>query len=63
VNQKVTIPQKLIENTQFCTKRTSDLGHYSLWPQECDSTGELVIQRTNDKLKKPQVLKTETRKI
>ena len=44
VTEKVTIPQKATENAEFWSKRTSDFRHLGLWPSECDSTSELVIQ-------------------
>jgi hypothetical protein len=50
----VTFPDKAIENAVFVSRRTSDFRHLGLWPFECDSTCELVIQR---------IVKTETRKI
>src|SRR6202047_3287085 len=44
VTQEVTIPQKAAENAEFRSRRTSDFRHLGLWPSECDSTSELVIQ-------------------
>src|SRR6267378_4504412 len=44
VTEKVTIPQKGAENVEFWSRRTSDFRHLGLWPSECDSTSELVIQ-------------------
>jgi hypothetical protein len=44
VTEKVTIPQKATENAEFRSRRTSDFRHLGLWPSECDSTSELVIQ-------------------
>jgi hypothetical protein len=41
---QVTIPQKAAENAEFASRRTSDFRHLGLWPLECDSTSELVIQ-------------------
>jgi hypothetical protein len=41
---EVTIPPKAIENAGLLSERTSNFGHLGLWPPECDSTGELVIQ-------------------
>ncbi len=44
MTQEVTILQKATENAEFWSKRTSDFRHLGLWPSECDSTSELVIQ-------------------
>ena len=44
VTEEVTIPQKGTENAEFWSRRTSDFRHLGLWPSECDSTSELVIQ-------------------
>jgi type IV pilus assembly protein PilA len=44
VTEKVTIPRKGAENVEFWSRRTSDFRHLGLWPSECDSTSELVIQ-------------------
>ena len=44
LTEEVTIPQKGTENVGFRTGRTSDFRHLGLWPSECDSTCELVIQ-------------------
>ena len=44
VTEEVTIPQYATENTEFSSRRTSDFRHLGLWPLECDSTSELVIQ-------------------
>jgi hypothetical protein len=44
VTEKVTILQKATENTEVLSGRTSDFRHLGLWPLECDSTCELVIQ-------------------
>lgn len=41
---KVTTPRKAAENTEFCSRTTHDLGHLYVWPLECDSRCELVIQ-------------------
>jgi hypothetical protein len=41
---EVTIPPKAAENARVLPGRTSDFGHLGLWPIECDSTCELVIQ-------------------
>ena len=41
---EVTIPPKAGENARVLPGRTSDFGHLGLWPIECDSTCELVIQ-------------------
>jgi hypothetical protein len=41
---KVTAPRKVTENTEFGSRRTCDLGHLYIWPLECDSRSELVIQ-------------------
>jgi hypothetical protein len=54
VTEKVTIPQKGAENVEFWSRRTSDFRHLGLWPSECDSTSELVIQPNSQ---------TETRTI
>jgi hypothetical protein len=48
----VTTLQDVAENTEVSSGRPSDFRHLGLWPSECDSTCELVIQ--------PKV-KTETR--
>jgi len=50
----VTILQKAAENTKVSSRRTSDFGHLGLWPSECDSKRELVIQPNSQ---------TETRTI
>ena len=42
--EEVTNLQKGAENTEVWSERTSDFRHLGLWPLECDSTGELVIQ-------------------
>jgi hypothetical protein len=42
--EEVTIPQKAAENAAFASRRTSDFRHLGIWPLECDSTSELVIQ-------------------
>jgi len=44
LTEEVTIPQQGTENVEFRTRRTSDFRHLGLWPSECDSTCELVIQ-------------------
>jgi hypothetical protein len=44
VTDEVTIPHSTAENTEFQSRRTSDFRHLGLWPSECDSTSELVIQ-------------------
>src|SRR5208337_1999698 len=44
VTGKVPIAYLAAENAQFMPGRTSDFRHLGLWPLECDSTGELVIQ-------------------
>jgi hypothetical protein len=54
VTEKVTIPQRATENAEFRSRRTSDFRHLGLWPSECDSTSELVIQPNSQ---------TETRTI
>jgi len=41
---EVTIPRKGAENAELVSGRTSDFRHLGLWPSECHSTGELVIQ-------------------
>jgi hypothetical protein len=41
---EVTILPKAAENARVLPGRTSDFGHLGLWPTECDSTCELVIQ-------------------
>jgi len=40
----MTIRENVVENAEFARKGTSDLRHLGLWPLECDSTSELVIQ-------------------
>jgi hypothetical protein len=40
----VTTAWKATDNTEFSTGRTSDFRHLGLWPSECDSECELVIQ-------------------
>jgi hypothetical protein len=40
----VTSTLKSAENTWLVSKRTADFSHLGLWPLECDSTSELVIQ-------------------
>ncbi len=40
----VPIAYLAAENARFMPGRTSDFRHLGLWPLECDSTGELVIQ-------------------
>jgi hypothetical protein len=40
----VTTPREGTENTEFSSRRTHDLGHLHIWPLECDSRYELVIQ-------------------
>jgi hypothetical protein len=54
VTDEVTIPHSTAENTEFWSRRTSDFRHLGLWPSECDSTSELVIQPNSQ---------TETRTI
>jgi hypothetical protein len=54
VTEKVTAPQKATENTEVSSRRTSNFRHLILWPSECDSTNELVIQPNSQ---------TETRTI
>jgi hypothetical protein len=54
VTDEVTIPHSTAENTAFQSRRTSDFRHLGLWPSECDSTSELVIQPNSQ---------TETRTI
>src|SRR4029077_12990645 len=44
VPEQVTIPHSTAENNEFSSRRTSDFRHLGLWPLECDSTSELVIQ-------------------
>jgi hypothetical protein len=44
VTEEVTIPRRAAENSEFRSRRTSDFRHLGLWPLECDSTSELVIQ-------------------
>src|SRR5260370_2201525 len=44
VTDEVTIPYSTAENIEFLSRRTSDFRHLGLWPLECDSTSELVIQ-------------------
>ena len=41
---KVTVPHKVAENAGFAPKGASDFRHLGLWPLECDSRCELVIQ-------------------
>src|SRR5216683_4392376 len=53
VMAEVTIPQNRTENAGFASRGTSNFRHLGLWPSECDSTSELVIQ--------PKTLKLETR--
>jgi hypothetical protein len=40
----VTSTLKSAENTWLVSERTADFSHLGLWPLECDSTCELVIQ-------------------
>jgi hypothetical protein len=54
VTEEVTIPHKATENTEVWSRGTSDFRHLGLWPLECDSTSELVIQPN---------IQTETRTI
>ena len=54
VTEEVTIPRRAAENSEFRSRRTSDFRHLGLWPLECDSTSELVIQPNSQ---------TETRTI
>ena len=54
LTEEVTIREKGTENVEFRTRRTSDFRHLGLWPSECDSTCELVIQPNSQ---------TETRTI
>jgi hypothetical protein len=54
VDEVVTILQKAAENTKVSSRRTSDFRHLGLWPSECDSKRELVIQPNSQ---------TETRTI
>ena len=54
-SEEVTFRQESTENAGSGSRRTSDFRHLGLWPSECDSTCELVIQ--------PKSLKTETRTI
>jgi hypothetical protein len=44
VTEAVTASQKGAENTEVSSRRTSNFRHLVLWPSECDSTNELVIQ-------------------
>ena len=44
VTEEVTMLQKPTENTEVSSRRPSDFRHLGLWPLECDSTCELVIQ-------------------
>jgi hypothetical protein len=41
---QVTVLRWAAENTDFPSRRPSDFRHLGLWPPECDSTCELVIQ-------------------
>lgn len=41
---QVTVLRRATENTDFPSRRPSDFRHLGLWPPECDSTCELVIQ-------------------
>ena len=41
---QVTVLRRPTENTDFPSRRPSDFRHLGLWPPECDSTCELVIQ-------------------
>jgi hypothetical protein len=44
VTGQVTVLRWATENTDFPSRRPSDFRHLGLWPPECDSTCELVIQ-------------------
>ena len=44
VSEEMTIPENAVEKAEFASKGTSDFRHLGLWPSECDSTSELVIQ-------------------
>ena len=44
VTDEVTILRSTAENNEFSSRRTSNFRHLGLWPLECDSTSELVIQ-------------------
>jgi len=52
--EKVTAPQKVAENTEVSPRRTSNFRHLGLWPSECDSTSELVIQPKTVKRRRGQ---------
>ena len=54
VTGEVTIPQKAAENTEVSSRRTSNFRHLDLWPSECDSTSELVIQPRTVKRRRGQ---------
>ena len=54
VTEAVTASQKGAENTEVSSRRTSNFRHLALWPSECDSRNELVIQPNSQ---------TETRTI
>jgi hypothetical protein len=45
VAEVVTISHDAVENAGISHERTTDFGHFWLWPLECDSTCELVTQR------------------
>jgi hypothetical protein len=55
VAQQVTILQEVTENAQSVFGRTSDFRHLGLWPLECDSTCELVIQPRVQKRRRGQI--------
>ena len=44
VTEEGMIPRKAAENTEFPSTRTPAFRHLGLWPSECDSRPELVIQ-------------------
>ena len=54
VMQEVTILRGVTENTEVWSRRTSDFRHLGLWPSECDSTSELVIQPNTVKRRRGQ---------
>src|SRR5271154_2892292 len=59
VTAEVTISQDAAENTEVWSRTTSDFRHLGLWPSECDSTCELVIQPNQSNGEKGKLMRKQ----